>query len=157
ARRNIVPDRAALRRLSRSNSQGQWHGQKPSPPSRYNAVNSQTVAVPFFRARRHDDPRLMDTAICSPALIRVPLVTNSFAAPLENIFPAYALGLTTFGLLPIVAAVAIMSPRIQRDFRAPNACLVAATLLFLSYQLQVPSFAQEAKKIRMAYSALSVA
>src|SRR5262249_47981513 len=95
ARRNVVPDRPALRRLSRSNSQGQWHGQKPSPPSRYNAVNSQTVAVPFFRARRHDDPRYLDTAICSPALIRVPLVTSSFAAPLENIFPACAVGLTS--------------------------------------------------------------
>src|SRR5262247_2730084 len=50
-----------------------------------------------------------------------------------------------------------MSPRIQRAFRAPKACLIVSALFFLSYQLQVPSFAQEAKKIRMAYSALSVA
>ena len=50
-----------------------------------------------------------------------------------------------------------MSIRIHRDFRAPNVCLIVAALFFLSYQLQVPSFAQEAKKIRMAYSALSVA
>jgi ABC-type nitrate/sulfonate/bicarbonate transport system substrate-binding protein len=50
-----------------------------------------------------------------------------------------------------------MSPRIQRAFRAPKACLIVSALFFLSYPLQVPSFAQEAKKIRMAYSALSVA
>jgi ABC-type nitrate/sulfonate/bicarbonate transport system substrate-binding protein len=50
-----------------------------------------------------------------------------------------------------------MLPRIPRGFRAPNACLIGAALFFLSYQFQVPSFAQEAKKIRMAYSALSVA
>jgi ABC-type nitrate/sulfonate/bicarbonate transport system substrate-binding protein len=50
-----------------------------------------------------------------------------------------------------------MSPRIQRAFRRPNACLIAAAFFSFFYQLQVPAFAQEAKKIRMAYSAFSVA
>src|SRR5262245_40533165 len=50
-----------------------------------------------------------------------------------------------------------MSAKIRRAFRRPNACLIAAAFFSFSYQLAVPSFAQEAKKIRMAYSAFSVA
>jgi ABC-type nitrate/sulfonate/bicarbonate transport system substrate-binding protein len=41
--------------------------------------------------------------------------------------------------------------------RAPKAGLVTVALFSFVFQLAVPSFAQEARKIRMAYSAFSVA
>jgi NitT/TauT family transport system substrate-binding protein len=49
------------------------------------------------------------------------------------------------------------SAKMRRAGRAPKAGLVTVALFSFVFQLAVPSFAQEARKIRMAYSALSVA
>ena len=49
------------------------------------------------------------------------------------------------------------SAKMRRACRAPKAGLVAVALFSFVFQLAVPSFAQEARKIRMAYSAFSVA
>jgi ABC-type nitrate/sulfonate/bicarbonate transport system substrate-binding protein len=49
------------------------------------------------------------------------------------------------------------SAKMRHACRAPNAGLVTVALFSFVFQLAVPSFAQEARKIRMAYSAFSVA
>ena len=49
------------------------------------------------------------------------------------------------------------SAKMRRAGRAPKAGLVTVALFSFVFQLAVPSFAQEARKIRMAYSAFSVA
>jgi len=53
--------------------------------------------------------------------------------------------------------VVMTSAKMRRVYRAPNVGLVIVALFSFVLQLAVPSFAQEARKIRMAYSAFSVA
>src|SRR4030095_16012197 len=126
-----------------------------------NAVDSQTLT--FRPAKLRKTNSLAPGGKCCAPLSLPALKTPTDGSPIAGQLESYCFLFTTLvdniliDARPIVAAVVMTSAKMRRACRAPKAGLVTVALLSFVFQLAVPSFAQEARKIRMAYSALSVA